>query len=289
VGLPTCDAAHRSLAPTVPAVTDYRTPVEELAPPGVALRDVLTLERLDRDLFRACAVFEETWPLYGGQVAAQALLAAGATVPGDRAPHSLHGYFLRPGDSRAPVVFSVERDRDGGSFSARRVVALQDGEVILNLAASFHRADDTAAEVEVLRMPVVEQPAATQQPPRLLDFDLSVPGQPGGLVSFPTRVWLRCTAGLPATPLLDAALLTYLSDLFTGAGGLPASQGTWQTTLDHALWFHRPSRGGEWVLMDLVPRAVSRGRAMYDGTLWHPDGTLVASLAQETLFRPRRR
>jgi acyl-CoA thioesterase II len=273
----------------VEPVTEYRTPAEELPPSGVALRDVLALERLDRDLFRACAVFEESWPLSGGQVAAQALLAAGATVDAGRVPHSLHGYFLRPGDSRQPVVFQVDRDRDGGSFSARRVVALQDGEVILNLAASFHRPDDTAVEVAVLRMPAVEVPTGGgQQPPRLLDFELAVPEQPGGLVSFPTRVWLRSTDDLPSSPLLDAALLTYLSDLFTGAGGLPASKGTWQTTLDHALWFHRPSTAGEWVLMDLVPRAVSRGRAMYDGTLWHPDGTLVASLAQETLFRPRR-
>lgn len=269
---------------------DYRTPREELPPSGVDLADVLALERLDRDLFRATAVFEETWSLYGGQVAAQALLAAGATVPDDRVPHSLHGYFLRPGDSRAPVVFSVERDRDGGSFSARRVVALQDGEVILNLAASFHRPDETAVEVPVLRVPAVAVPGAgdVQVPPRLVGFELAVPEQPGGLVSFPTRAWLRCTAALPPGPLHAAAALTYLSDLFTGAGGLPASAGTWQTTLDHALWFHRPSRADAWVLMDLVPRAVSRGRAMYDGTLWHPDGTLVASLAQETLFRQRR-
>ena len=269
-------------------VSDYRTPVDELPPDGIGLEEVLALERIDRDLYRASAVFEEAFPLYGGQVAAQALLAAGATVPTDRVPHSLHGYFLRPGDSRAPVVFSVERDRDGGSFSARRVVALQDGEVILNLAASFAREDCTAAEVAVLRMPAVAPPEApSQPPPRLLGHELVVPKQPGGLVTFPTRAWLRCTAVLPAGPLVDAAALTYLSDLFTGAGGLPASRGTWQTTLDHSLWFHRPSRTGQWVLMDLVPRAVSRGRGMYDGTLWHPDGTLVASLAQETLFRPR--
>jgi acyl-CoA thioesterase II len=222
----------------VPVVTEYRTPAAELPPSGVGLDEVLTLERLDRDLFRACAVFEESWSLYGGQVAAQALLAAGATVGVDRAPHSLHGYFLRPGDSRQPVVFSVDRDRDGGSFSARRVVALQDGEVILNLAASFHRPDERAVDVAVLGMPAASLPdGPVQAPPRLLDFELAVPEQPGALVSFPTRVWLRCTADLPTSPLLDAALLTYLSDLFTGAGGLAASRGTWQTTLDHALWF----------------------------------------------------
>lgn len=284
-------SAAKRLAPTAyrACVTTYRTPTEELPPPGADLAEILTLERLEQDLFRACAVFEETWSLFGGQVAAQALLAAGGTVAPDRVPHSLHGYFLRPGDSRKPVVYRVARDRDGGSFSSRRVVAVQDGVVILNLAASFQRPDETAVEVAVLPMPGVAPPAGPGTvPPRLVDFELVVPEQPGGLVSFPSRVWLRCTANLPAGPLMDAALLAYLSDLFTGAGGLPESEGVWQTTIDHGLWLHRPSRTGEWVLMDLVPRAVSRGRAMYDGTLWHPDGTLVASLAQETLFRPGR-
>jgi acyl-CoA thioesterase II len=270
-------------------VTAYRTPAEELPPEDADLAEILTLERLELDLFRGAAVFEETWSLFGGQVAAQALLAAGATAPEGRVPHSLHGYFLRPGDSRRPVVYRVARDRDGGSFSARRVVAVQDGAVILNLSASFHRPDEAGVELAVRQMPAVPEPTGPGTvPPRLVGFELAVPEQPAGLVSFPTRVWLRCTADLPAGPLMDAALLTYLSDLFTGAGGLPESEGMWQTTLDHSLWFHRPSRPGAWVLMDLVPRAVSRGRAMYDGALWHPDGTLVASLAQETLFRPGR-
>lgn len=268
----------------------WSTPHDELPPDGVRLADLLALERIDRDLFRAGVVFAERWSLYGGQVAAQALLAAGATVAEDRVPHSLHGYFLRPGDSRRPVVFAVERDRDGGSFSARRVVALQEGEVILNLAASFSRPDDSADDIAVLRMPeVVPPPDAGTLPPRLVDFALHVPEQPAGLVSFPTRAWLRCTADLPSDPLLDAAVLTYLSDLFTGAGGMPGSHERAQATIDHALWLHRPSRTGEWVLMDLSPRAISRGRSMYDGTLWQPDGTLVASLTQETLYRPWRR
>ena len=96
---------------------------------------------------------------------------------------------------------------------------------------------------------------------------------------------LREVTGVP----VDAAVLTYVSDLFTGAGGMPGSHERVQATIDHALWLHRPSRAGEWVLMDLAPRAVSRGRSMYDGTLWRPDGTLVASLTQETLYRRRRR
>jgi len=108
--------------------------------PGVL--DVLDLEEIDRDLYRSTLLFTDPLPLYGGQVAAQALRAAGATVAADRLPHSLHGYFLRSGDAGRPVVFRVDRDRDGGSFSARRVVALQGGEVVFNMSASFAVAGD---------------------------------------------------------------------------------------------------------------------------------------------------
>jgi acyl-CoA thioesterase-2 len=105
---------------------------------AASLLDLLALEKLDRDLFRATTVFDDPFPLYGGQVAAQALHAAGLTVPEDRLPHSLHGYYLRGGNAARPTLFRVYRDRDGRSFSARRVVAVQDGEVIFNMSASFH-------------------------------------------------------------------------------------------------------------------------------------------------------
>ena len=273
-------------------MTRYATPPDEIAPPGVSLQELLDLERLDRDLFRATVVFEERYPLFGGQVAAQALVAAGRTVDADRTPDSLHGYFLRPGDSSRPVVFAVDRDRDGRSFSARRVVALQDGEVILNLSTSFAVPDPDADDVAVLPAPAVEPvgPQTPEQvPPRLVDVAMHVPDQPYGQVAWPTRTWFRCTADLPADPLTDAAVLTYVSDLFTGAGGLPESSRRLQSSVDHAMWFHRSSPVGEWVLMDLHPRAVSLGRAFYTGELWRPDGTLAASLAQETLYRRRRR
>lgn len=268
-------------------MTAYACTEEELPPDGVSLREVLELERLDRDLFRSTALFEERWSLYGGQVAAQALLAAGRTVDPARVPHSLHGYFLRPGDSRRPVVFAVERDRDGGSFSARRVVALQDGEVILNLSTSFAVVDDTQEDVAVEPFPAATPVAesAPSRAPRLLGCELRVPEQTHPLHSFPTRAWLRCTEGLPDDPLVDAAVQTYVSDIFTGAGSLPSSSGRWQTTLDHAVWFHRPGRSGHWWLMDLRARAVSHGRGHYTGGLWTEDGTLVATLAQETLYR----
>ncbi len=271
-------------------MTEFRTPPDELPPPGVRLVDVLTLEQLDRDLFRSVAVFAERYPLFGGQVAAQALLAAGRTVPPARAPHSLHGYFLRPGDSSEPVVFTVDRDRDGGSFSARRVVARQGGEVILNLAASFAVDDPSAVDETPQSMPAVEPPRDAQVPPRLIGFEQSVPPQRHALHAYPTQVWMRCAEPLPTgDPLLDAAVLTYLSDLYTGNSRLASSADKQQQTLDHAVWFHRPSCPGDWVLMDLTARSVGHGRGLYSGRLWAPDGTLLASLAQETLYRARRR
>ena len=271
-------------------MTPYASPDEELPPPQVTLREVFELERLDRDLFRSTALFEERWSLYGGQVAAQALLAAGRTVDPSRTPHSLHGYFLRPGDSRRPVVFAVDRDRDGGSFSARRVVALQDGEVILNLSASFAVGDDSEQDVALTPAPAAQPvaDAAPSRPPRLVGCELRVPEQTHPMHSFPTRAWLRCAETLPDDPVVDAAVQTYVSDTFTGAGGLPSSRDRHQSTLDHAVWFHRPGRAGQWWLMDLQPRAISRGRGHYTGGLWTEDGTLVASLAQETLYRRAR-
>jgi len=249
-----------------------------------ALLEVLALERLDRDLFRSTVLFEEQWPLFGGQVAAQALLAAGATVEPGRTTHSLHGYFLRPGDSREPVVFTVERDRDGRSFSARRVVARQDGAVILNLSASFHDVVDDAPDETALASPVVGESEQLSVPPRLIGFEQRLTSQSG---PWPTQVWLRCTEALPDDPLLHAAVLTYLSDIYTGHGVLASSADRHQPTLDHAMWFHRPARADAWVLMDLQSRAVSQGRGLYTGGLWS-GGALVASLAQETLYRERR-
>src|SRR3954462_10831095 len=136
---------------------------------------MLELERLDRDLFRANHVAPQDWPLFGGQVAAQALAAAGATVPVERSPHSLHGYFLRPGDSDRPTVFRVERDRDGRSFSARRVVAIQAGEVIFNMSASFHQAQ-AGPEAHVTAMPQVTSPdeLPSHSFPRQPAFDVRV-------------------------------------------------------------------------------------------------------------------
>jgi len=255
-----------------------------------SILDLLELERIDLDLFRASYVFQDQWALYGGQVAAQALLAAGLSVEPDRLPHSLHGYFLRPGDTSRPVIFQVFRDRDGASYSARRVVALQNGRVIFNMAASFQRSGWSPVDKTETRAPRTSDPktAMPYDIPRLVSYEGRRAEQPFPDLDFPSRFWARCTADLPDDPLLHAASLTYLSDISTGLVRFHGQEFSSSSSLDHALWFHRPIDASEWTLMDCVPHTVANGRGFYSGSLWASDGTLLASLTQEALFRQRR-
>lgn len=256
---------------------------------------LLDLEAIEQNLYRANCVFIERddertgqmTSLYGGQVAAQALRAAGLTVDAGRHPHSLHGYFLRPGDSRIPTVFKVYRDRDGRSYSARRVVAIQHGKVIFNMSASFQVPDNRPLD-QVEPMPEVEAPdyLAEAELFRLFSMTYRMPSAPYGDRSlWPTRFWARSTAPIPADPLLQACVLAYLSDISTGV--LPAADGSVQPTssLDHAVWFHAPADMTTWVLTDYQPRVTGHGRGWYTGSIFDADGNLLASLAQETLFR----
>ncbi|MCW2945707.1 MAG: Choloyl-CoA hydrolase [Actinoallomurus sp.] len=261
-------------------------PVVGTSAAGPTLLDLLDIEEIEQDLYRASVVFDEPFPLYGGQVAAQALLAAGRTVAPDRAPHSLHGYYLRGGVSAKPTVFRVERDRDGRSYSARRVVAIQDGKVIFNLSASFS-VTEPGVDREVDPGPEVPRPAdlPAAELPRLLSTESRLPPQPYPGVEWPTRFWARCTLDLPASPLVHACVLTYLSDISSGLLALHDGVGETGPSLDHAVWFHRPARLDDWVLLDLVPHTVARARGWYTGTVRRADGTLAASLAQESLFR----
>jgi acyl-CoA thioesterase-2 len=251
------------------------------------LLDVLQLEQIEQNMFRANLVLDEQHPLYGGQVAAQALLAAGLTVDADRRPHSLHGYFLRKGDSSRPTLFNVFPDRDGRSFSARRVVAIQNGAVIFNMSASFQIPQD-GPSVQVDAMPTTEAPE--ESPiwvlPRLFSCEARRPTQPyGDAFELPTRFWARTTAALPAQPLLHACALTYVSDMSTGV--LPAADGSVQSgsSIDHAVWFHRDVDMAAWTLLDFQARTAAQGRGWYTGSIYSSDGRLVASVAQETLFR----
>jgi acyl-CoA thioesterase II len=263
------------------------TRLDEPAPAGTTILDLLALEEIDRDLYRSTVHFGDENALYGGQVAAQALLAAGFTVAPDRVPHSLHGYFLRSGDAARPTIFRVERDRDGRSFSARRVVALQTGEVILNMSASFH-VPDGGADHQVRSAPEVTGPEGLPgiELHRMFSIETRQPDPAEG--PLPTRFWMRCGLDLPASPLLHACVLTYVSDTSSGLGLLPGALEQLGPTLDHSVWFHRPVRMDDWVLVELVPQSVAGLRGFYTGAMFDRDGVLVASLAQESLFRSRK-
>lgn len=253
------------------------------------LLDLLELERLDRDIYRSTLLFDEPFALYGGQVAAQALLAAGRTVPEGRMPHSLHCYYLRGGSAAKPVLFRVDRDRDGRSYSARRVTALQDGEVIFTLSASFADVRD-GADHEVDPMPEVAGPddLPEWEFERLWSTEARVPPQRTPATPWPSRFWARSTLALPDSALVHACVLTYLSDTSSGLVDVPDGAYSTGASLDHAVWFHRPARMDDWVLMDLVPRAVAAGRGLYTGSVRRSDGVTIATLMQESLFREPR-
>jgi len=250
-----------------------------------SILDLLDLEYIEENLYRACAVSGEPRRLYGGLVAAQALYAAGRTVPAGRLPHSLHGYFLRQGSRLRPTVFRVDRDRDGRSFSARRVVAIQDGEVIFNMSASFAAPQAGADRDAVAPELPARDPLPRWNLPRHTSFEVRTADTGRRL---PVRFWLRSTVELPADPLLHAAVLAYASDLSTGLVTLEDDEAEAGPSLDHAVWFHRPARMDGWTWHELEPHAVSGGRGWYTGAIYAADGSRIASFAQEQLFRTLR-
>lgn len=261
-------------------------------PPAEGLAALLDLEVLDRDLFRGQneAGAGARMALYGGQVAAQALRAAGATVPPERLPHSLHGYFLRPGRVDRPVILHVDRDRDGGSFSARHVKAVQEGEVIFSMVASFNAREESAT-FDAVSARVGGDPEALQGRPSpfLVEVREVTPTRIGnGQVRHSDLLWVRASSPLPDNPLVHACALVYVSDLGSGFGqvevpGLPAGG----PSIDHSLWFHDPIRADEWMLLELWPLKASGARGVYSGSLRSEDGRLGALLTQEMLLRDR--
>lgn len=257
--------------------------------PEPSLLELLELEKIEEDLYRANAIAHEDYPLYGGQVAAQALRAAGLTVDPARRPHSLHGYFLRAGDSDLPTVLKVYRDRDGRSFSARRVVAIQHGAVIFSMSASFqHYVPSEQVFSQTRQMPETQPPESCETGGlfRLRSMQVRQPDQPlAGRARWATRFWACADFAVADDPLLHACVLAYLSDVSTGV--LPAQDGSAGpgASLDHALWFHAPVDMNEWVLSDYHPQIEGNGRGWYTGAIFTRDGTLVASIAQEALYR----
>jgi acyl-CoA thioesterase-2 len=277
----------------------------------------LDLDRLDRDLYRGHTPNDGRQRVFGGLVAAQSLIAAYRTVDeSDKFAHSLHGYFLRPGDPRLPILFDVDRIRDGRSFATRRVVARQEGEAIFNMSVSFHVNEDGLSHQE--RMPdtpppdglksnserLAEYAERTDNPvfPFLLRLerpiehrdpepvDLLNPAPHRGL----KRLWFRAAGTIPDDQSLHQAVVTYASDMGLLDNCIQHHGYTWLdprmmiASLDHALWFHRPLRADDWLLYSMKSPNAEGGRGFNTGRMHAADGTLVASVAQESLMRVRR-
>ena len=283
------------------------------ATPASALMEVLELTPRGEDRFVGLTPPTPLQRIFGGQVAGQALMAAIATVPADRPVHSLHAYFLRPGDTHEEIRFEVERLREGRSFSTRRVLARQTrkGEdvAIFALTADFHAGERPVVE-HSLPMPDVPGPeslpgleqVAIAHPRRsenlrmlaraveqryLADPFDPAPRLPPDTVS---RAWFRVTGRLPDVEAVHAAALTFVTDLTLLSAGLARVGGGWGASavgasLDHAVWFHRPVRADEWFLYETDSPSGSSGRALCLGNIWAADGTHVATVAQEGLIR----
>ena len=276
---------------------------------------LLELEQLEVNLFRGESRDIGGAQVFGGQVLGQALSAASKTVEASRLVHSLHAYFLRRGDFNAPIVYTVDRSRDGHSFSSRRVTAIQHGEQIFTMAASFQVVEEGFDhQVEMPRVPPPESLPDTTQPlkelldrlpqrvqrfanqPRPFEFRMVQPVdylQPRKAA--PARqVWLKAVSRLPDDETLHRCLLAYVSDFYLlDTSTLPhgtnfLSNNIIMASIDHAMWFHRPLRVDEWLLYSLESPSASGARGFARADVFSREGRLVASTAQEGLVRVAR-
>lgn len=281
------------------------------------LLSILDLETLEVNLFRGRSPQVGWQRVFGGQVIGQALVAACRTVDGieDRPPHSLHGYFLLGGDPAVPIIYEVDRIRDGRSFTTRRVVAIQHGRAIFSMSASFqvqepgfdHQADmpkvpapeDLPGDAEIRDrvLPMMPDPIRRYfERERLIElrpveFERYLGKKlPDGRF----HIWMRTTGTLPATPAIHRCALAYASDLsLLDAALVPHGRTVFEKTimaasLDHALWFHRPFKADEWLLYAQDTPSAGGARGFARGLIFTRNGTLVASVAQEGLVRERR-
>jgi len=272
---------------------------------------VLELEQLEVNLFRGVSRDLGLPQVFGGQVLGQALHAASATVTADRLVHSLHAYFLLPGDVKAPIIYEVDRSRDGGSFSSRRVVAIQHGHPIFHMSASF-QIEQKGLEHQS-PMPSVPAPESLQD---IRDVVAASPDIPAELKSWfrvqlpiefrpvdpeqmmsatPSeplvRFWFRAIDKLPDNVVLHRSVLAYASDFYllrtaTEPHGIPFPSARLRlATIDHAMWFHRPLRVDEWLLYSIDSPSASGSRGLSRGSIFDRNGNLVASVAQEGMVR----
>ncbi len=276
-----------------------------------ALLELLDLERLELNLFRGVSQDIGSPQVFGGQVLGQALVAASRTVE-DRLVHSLHAYFLRRGDIAAPIVYQVERSRDGGHFTSRRVVAIQNGQPILTMSSSFQAPEDSVEHQ--LPMPKVPPPEQLQEAEDLEAEILSRvpekvarffehyapfefrPVRPPDYVHPEKRepvkhVWFRLVDRAPDDPALHRCLLAYVSDYhLLDSANLPHGRSFFDlqmASIDHALWIHRPARVDDWLLYAIDSPNAASSRGFARGSVFTRDGRLVASVAQEGLIRER--
>ena len=278
-----------------------------------SLIDLLDLEPIEVNIFRGRNESSSRARLFGGQVAAQAFAAAGRTVEG-RSAHSLHGYFLRPGDPSVPIVFNVDRIRDGSSFTTRRVVAVQHGQAIFNVAVSYHKREPGYEHQDP--MPGAPDPESLPTwEERMRQLEDRIPAQsrnwmtegrpiefrslePHGMFAGeagrgPNHVWMRAHGELPEDPLVHQSLFVYASDMGLVSNihrphrrsGRAFFRDVMMASLDHAVWFHRPFRMDEWHLYTQESPVAAHARGFARATLYARDGTLCASVAQEGLMR----
>ena len=276
-----------------------------------ALIDLLDLEEIELNIFRGRSHVTDRQRVFGGQVAGQALVAAARTVEAETRVHSLHAYFLRPGDGRIPILYEVQRIRDGLSFTTRRVTAIQNGRAIFSLSASFQVPEDgfdhsaTIPDVpdpeglpdlaqrwaEIAPGPG-DRPIGLDLPFDLRNCDWSLADRERELPPF-QRIWMKATGRLPDDPVLHACVLTYASDMtLLDTALLPHGLGpvdnVFMASLDHAMWFHRPFRADEWLLYAQDTPSASGGRGFARGDVFAADGKLAVTVVQEGLIRPPR-
>lgn len=277
------------------------------------LTESLALERIEVNLFRGVSPEDGPGRIFGGQVIAQSLLAAYETVE-ERVCHSLHCYFIRPGDPRIPILFEVDRSRDGGTFTTRRVIAVQNGKQIFNLAASFQTPEDGfehqapmpdvagpetyAAEADAQKAKMLE--GASEEMRRMMNRPRPIemlgrdnygfgrkpkPGEPK------SDTWIRAVAPIGDDQRMHQVILAYASDMNLLSTAMRPHGVAWQTpglqsaSLDHAMWFHKPSNFNDWHLYSQDSPSASGGRGFVRGSIYDKAGNLVASVAQEGLMR----
>ncbi len=278
------------------------------------LISILDLEPLEQNLFRGRGPKEGWQRVYGGQVLGQALVAAVRTVLEERIAHSMHGYFLLPGDPTQPIIYEVERVRDGGSFSTRRVKAIQHGRVMFFTSVSFQKAEDSFDHQS--EMPDVpgpdDLPSEKELRERLLthlpdhirsywERERPIEMRPVDVSRYLDRenrtpvqhIWMRATGKLPDAFPLHQCVLAYASDFtlldtaLIAHGKLLFDRDIQLASLDHALWFHRPFRADEWLLYAQDSPSAHGARGLCRGSVYTREGVLVASVAQEGLMRKR--